>query len=103
MNRQEEKIIELAEPGDEIIILEPKKDQSFARLAISSFMNLPFTSKDALAERVRVNAYFLLRNPDKHTLYSMVEDLSYDVSEEIKNPTNIIPSYLWDINSSIQK
>src|SRR5699024_5048497 len=65
-------------------------------------MNLPFTSKNALAERVRVNAYFLLRNPDKHTLYSMVEDLSYDVSEEIKNATKIIPSYLWDINSSIQ-
>jgi len=32
MNRQEEKIIELAEPGDEIIILEPKKDQSFRDL-----------------------------------------------------------------------
>lgn len=89
MNRQEEKIIELAEPKDEIIVLEPKKDQSFARLAISSFMNLPFTSKDALAERVRVNAYFLIRNRnnDTRTLYSMAEDLTYDtydVSEAIK-------------------
>lgn len=86
MNPQEEKIIELADPKDEIIVLEPKKDQSFAKLAISSFMNLPFTSKNALAERVRVNSYFLIRNADARTLYSMAEDLtydSYDVSEVV--------------------
>ncbi|WP_052254511.1 hypothetical protein [Salinicoccus sp. YB14-2] len=86
MNPQEEKIIELADPKDEIIVLEPKKDQSFAKLAISSFMNLPFTSKNALAERVRVNSYFLIRNADARTLYSMAEDLtydSYDVSEAV--------------------
>lgn len=87
MNRQEEKMIELSEDEDEIIVLEPRKDQSFARLAISSFMNLPFTSKDALSERVRVNSYFLIRNADARTLYSMNDDLtydSYDVSEAIK-------------------
>ena len=87
MTRQEEKIVELAEAKDEIIVLQPRKDQSFARMAITEFMNLPFTSKSALAERVRVNSYFLIRNADKSTLYSMNEDLkydSYDVSEAVK-------------------
>lgn len=87
MNRQEEKIMELAGEDDVVIVLEPRKDQSFARLAISSFMNLPFTSKDALVERVQRNSYYLIRNADKSTMYSMNDDLkydSYDVTEEIK-------------------
>lgn len=87
MNRQEEKIYSLAEEGDVVIVLEPKKDQSFARLAISSFMNLPFTSKNALADRVRRNSYYLIRNEDKNTLYSIDDYLkydAYDVSEEVK-------------------
>ena len=87
MNRQEEKIYSLAEEDDLVIVLEPRKDQSFARLAISSFMNLPFTSKDALAERVQKNSYYLIRNKNKHTLYSIDDYLkydSYDVSEEVK-------------------
>lgn len=87
MNIQEEKIFSLAEEDDVVIVLEPKKDQSFARLAISSYMNLPFTSKEALAERVRRNSYYLIRSKDKDTLYSMDDYLkydSYDVSDKVK-------------------
>lgn len=87
MNRQEEKIFSLAGEDDVVIVLEPRKDQSFARLAISSFMNLPFTSKDALVERVQRNSYYLIRNKEKNTLYSIDDYLkydSYDVSEEVR-------------------
>lgn len=87
MNRQEEKIFSLAGEDDVVIVLEPRKDQSFARLTISSFMNLPFTSKDALVERVQRNSYYLIRNKEKNTLYSIDDYLkydSYDVSEEVR-------------------
>lgn len=91
MNRQEEKIFSLAGENDVVIVLEPRKDQSFARLAISSFMDLPFTSKDALADRVKRNSYYLIRNKEKNTLYSIDDYLnydSYDVSEEVKESTD---------------
>lgn len=87
MDAQEKKIYALAGEKDEVIVLAPRKDQSFAKLAISSFMNLPFTSKAALAERVRKNAYFLIRNDEKAILYSVDDNLyydSYDVTEEVK-------------------
>lgn len=91
MNRQEEKMLSLSGEDDVVIVLEPKKDQSFARLAISSFMNLPFTSKEALAERVQRNSYYLIRDEEKNTLYSIDDYLkydSYDVSEEVRKSDN---------------
>ncbi|CAM4345585.1 hypothetical protein [Lacicoccus alkaliphilus] len=87
MNAQEKKIYALAGEKDEVIVLQPRKDQSFAKLVLSDFVNMPFTSKAALRARVRKNAYFLIRNDEKAVLYSVDDNLyydSYDVTEEVK-------------------
>lgn len=86
MNAQEKKIYALAGEKDEVIVLTPRKDSSFARLSIKSFEHTPFTSKAALAARVRKNSYFLMRNDEKAILYSVDEHLyydTYDVTEEV--------------------
>ena len=86
MNAQEKKIYALAGEKDEVIVLAPRKDKSFAKLSIKSFENMPFTSKSALAARVRKNSYFFIRNDEKATLYSVDDSLyyaSYDVTEEV--------------------